>query len=349
MRVKTIIGAILLLWGVTTSAQKIKDFYYVEPETKNLPVFIRGNLEHKKILLFVQGGNADNGIDFGRSDYPNWKKTLETKIAIAYFDQRGLNRSVKKIDTSKINATQVLRDIITIARSLKDRYNSEIYLFGHSAGGVKVLECLANFSKATSFIKGGIAFNTPITTDFSPERYNYYRPLYLKNLATEFISQGKDKTYWEGAYKWMVETDSISSIESSKQWNLYVDRAFQPTKRNIGIGMVFRTIFSRPYNPIKYLKNKDNKFIADKLWYTEKALWDKEEQTTLWSGLPNSKHPVLLLTGRYDAIAKQKEKTEAHKLIENSELIILQNCAHESFLDQPEEFNKSIINFLKLK
>jgi hypothetical protein len=108
----------LLVFNNLLAQQRVKDFYYVESETKNLPVFIRGNLESKKILLYVQGGGAENGIDFGRSDYPKWKNTLENEVAIAYFDQRGLNRSVKKIDTSKINSKQVLKDIITIASSL---------------------------------------------------------------------------------------------------------------------------------------------------------------------------------------------------------------------------------------
>lgn len=327
--------------------QTVKDFYYVEPETKNLPVFIRGNLESKKILLYVQGGGAENGIDFGRSDYPKWKNTLEKEVAIAYFDQRGLNRNVKKIDTSKINSQQVLKDIIIIAASLKEKYQADIYLFGHSMGGVDVLRCLSIFPKETSFIKSGIVFNTPITSDFSPERYNYYRPLYLKNLSKEFIAQRKDTVYWQGAYNWMLKTDSISTIEDSRKWNAYVDSAFNIKKRKIGLGMVLKTIFSRPYNPIKYLNNQDNKFVADRLWYAEKELWDAGKQVPMWELLPNIKHPILLLTGRFDAIAVPEEQKEADRLIENSKLVIIPNCTHESYLVQPELFNSAVISFLE--
>ncbi len=152
-------------------AQNIKDFYYAEPETKNLPVFIRGNLDQNTILFYVQGGDAENGIDFGRSNYPIWKNTLEKEVAIAYFDQRGLNRHPKKIDTAKINSNQVQKDIIAVAKSLKQKYDAEIILFGHSNGGRWVLKTLANFQYETKFIKAGIAFNTPITTDFSEKRY----------------------------------------------------------------------------------------------------------------------------------------------------------------------------------
>lgn len=328
------------------SQQKTKDFYYVEPDTKNLPVFVRGNLESKKILLYVQGGEADNGIDFGRSDYPKWNKTLETKIAIAYFDQRGLNRNVNRIDTSKINQTQVLKDIVTIAKSLKDRYNSEIYLFGHSYGGVKILDCLATFQDEASFIKSGIVFNAPMTSDFSPERYNHYRPLYLKNLAKDFIAKNKETAYWQEAYDWMVRTDSISTPDISRKWNSYVDQAYEPKKRKIGLGMVLNTVFSRPYHPVKYMNNKDNKYIADKLWYAEKALWDTGNQVELWEKLPKINHNILLITGQYDAIAIPEEQEEAHKLIRDSELIIIPNSAHETYLDQPKQFNDTILSFL---
>lgn len=338
---------VLFLVCKLSTAQNIKAFYYVEPETKNLPVFIRGNLSNKTILLYIQGGDAENGIDFGRSDYPKWKSTLEKHTAIAYFDQRGLNRSVKKIDTSKINKKQNLKDIISIAKSLSETYNAKIYLFGHSNGGRYVLETLGTYSKECSFITGGIAFNTTITTDFSKKRYKHYRPLYLKNLAKEHIAKSKDRVYWQEAYDWMSERDSIHTREDSKQWNNYVDSAFKSETRKIGLGMILNTVFARPYNPIKYLNYKDNKFVGDKLWYADKKLWDTNKQVPLWDILPKIKHPILLITGRYDAISVPEEVKDAHKLISNSEIEIIPNAAHESFLDQPTIFKELIINYLK--
>lgn len=348
MHLKTILFTLtLFVFNNLLAQQKVKEFYYVEPKTKNLPVFIRGNIESKKVLLYVQGGGAENGIDFGLSDYPKWKNTLEKEVAIAYFDQRGLNRSVKKIDTSKINSQQVLKDIIIIAESIKEKYQADIYLFGHSMGGVDVLRCLSSFPKETSFIKSGIVFNTPITSDFSPERYNYYRPLYLKNLSKEFIEEKIDTAYWKEAYDWMTKTDSISTIEDSRKWNSYADRAYKPYKRKIGLGMVLKTIFSRPYNPIKYLNNKDNKYVADKLWYAEKKLWGNGKQKPLWDKLPEIEHKILLITGRYDAIAVPEEMKEANRLIKKSKLVIIPKATHESYLSQPELFNKAIISFIE--
>ncbi len=139
---------ILILFGLfslKTGAQQIEQFYYLEPETKNLPVYIRGKLKPKTVLLYIQGGIAQNGINFGRSDYPNWKNSQEEKVAIAYYDERGLNRRINHIDTSKINESQVLEDILCIAQNLKDKYQAEVYLLGHSLGEQKAFRSIAPY------------------------------------------------------------------------------------------------------------------------------------------------------------------------------------------------------------
>jgi pimeloyl-ACP methyl ester carboxylesterase len=140
------------------------------------------------------------------------------------------------------------------------KYDANIYLMGHSAGGKMVLNTLQHYSEETSFIHGAIVFNTPITTDYSPERWAYYRPLYIMNLAEEKMETDPDTGYWQEAHKWITKIDSITTPEQAKRWNDYADATFTPTERKVTVGMVFRVIFSRPYNPIKYLKRKDKNF-----------------------------------------------------------------------------------------
>ncbi|PTX60405.1 pimeloyl-ACP methyl ester carboxylesterase [Kordia periserrulae] len=335
---KTVFITLLLLSQFAFS-QKVKDFFYAEPDDKNLPVFVRGNLKNNTILLFVQGNYGENGIDFGRSNYPRWKKSLEVKVAIAYFDQRGLNTSVKKIDTTRINPTQVAKDIIAIAKKLKEKYNAKVYAFGHSTGGQDVLDCLAKFPKEAHYIEAGIVFNAPITSDFSPERYNQYRPQFLKNIATNFIAQKKNTAYWQEAFDWMTTTDSIHTPEISKRWNRYVDAAFTPTKRKTGFGMALKVLFARPYNPLRYLNEKDNKLVSD-------LLWEAQRDVNRWKLLPQIEHRVLLLTGQFDAIAVPEELQDASKLIANSTLVVLPNSGHQSFLDTPKLFEKAVLAFI---
>ncbi len=208
---------LILCFYNLSKAQTVKDFFYIEKDSKELPVFVRGNLDNKTIIVFVQGGPGETAIDFGRSDYPRWQNTLEKEVAIAYYDQRGLNQKVNRIDTTLINYKQYSKDIIRVSERLKEKYHAKIYIMGHSYGGGFVYHCLSEFNNTTSTIDGGIVLNTPITTDYSPERYNYYRPLYLKNLALEFIDKDIDTKKWQKAYDWIEEVDSINTPEYSKK------------------------------------------------------------------------------------------------------------------------------------
>jgi len=330
---------VLVICCQSLQAQKIKDFFYAEKETKQLPVLVRGDLTNNIILLFVQGGPGETAIDFARADYPGWKNTLEREVAIAYYDQRGLNQKARDIDVADITYQQYSKDLIAVAQQLRQKYDTKIYLTGHSAGGRFVLHCLSTFPKQTTFISGGILVNTPITNGYSPERYNYYRPLYLKNLAKEMIDKGIDIEKWKEAYVWIVKTDSIATPEASRKWNNYVDSAFKSKKRKIGLGMVFNVIFSRPYNPFKYLNRKDNEKVSDLLWAEEKSVNGFEL-------LSDIQKPLLFITGRYDDIAPPEELKDAGKLVPNAQLIILPEAAHESFLDQPELFNQAVLEFV---
>jgi pimeloyl-ACP methyl ester carboxylesterase len=338
-----IIIIVFVLISLNLSAQSIKEFFYVEKDKKELPVFVRGSLAKNTILLYVSGSYGDNAIDFARADYPSWGNTLEKEAAIAYYDKRGLNKRVNKIDTNQISWNQNSKDIFSIVTLLKDKYNAKIFLMGHSAGGMLVYHYLSMFNKVeTKFIEGAIILNTPFTNDSSPERYTYYRPLFLKNVALEFMEKGIDSLKWQKAYTWVIQTDSIHSRETSRIWNNYAEGAFSPAKRKTTIGMAAKVILARPYNPIKYLNNKDNDLIGDLLWEEKQKVTDKE----LSIKLSQINHPVLVITGRYDAIAIPEEMELLRRFLRDEKIIVLPDCGHEPYLDQPEKLNEAILKFI---
>ncbi len=331
---------ILFVLSSSTTFSQSKEYIKFEYDGYTFPILVRGNIESGKMLVFLQGGPGETSIDFARSDYPRWKKTLETEVAIAYYDQRGHNQSVKKIDTNKISYDQYSLDAIAISKMLKEKYDVEIYLLGHSAGGYMVLHALQYFSNESGFFDGAIAINTPITSDHSPERYQYYRPLYLKNLANEKIASNDNIDFWQQELDWISSIDSITTREGAIRWNRTVEQAFTPSKRRLTPGMAMKVIFSRPYNPIKYLNRKDNELIDD-------LLWEDRKDFPSFENLSSINENLLLITGRYDDVAPPEEMKQAHQLIENSQLIILPDAGHESFIDQPELFNKAIFKFIR--
>lgn len=170
---KFIPSIFFIIYCFAAVSQQIDEFFYIDNYNKELPLLIRGSLENNIILIYVQGGPGETSIDFARADYPEWKKSLERKVAIAYYDQRGLNKKVKNIGDSQITYDQYSKDLITTSEQLKRKYSSDIYLFGHSAGGGFIYHCLNANQDRQELIEGAIIANTPITNGYSPERYNY--------------------------------------------------------------------------------------------------------------------------------------------------------------------------------
>lgn len=333
-----ILLAIINLSG-TGLAQIQKEYLKLEINGAEIPVLIRGNIASGKLLLYVQGGPGENAIDFARSDYPLWKNSLEKKVAIAYYDQRGLNERVKNIDSSSITYARYGQDIYAIAETLKRAFDVSIYLLGHSAGGYMIYNCLSELDDPKRVITGAIVMNTPLTTDFSPERYRDYRPLYLKNLAREKMVKNEDSSYWYQAFRWMQITDSIHSPETSAQWNEYVEAAFTPVSRHVGFFPAMSAILSRPYGLFSYPYRKDNHLVSD-------LLWEDERRLKVHALLQNIDHPVLILTGRYDDIAPPEEIITTQSLIKNSEYAIIPDAGHESYLDNPDVVNAEILRFM---
>ncbi len=346
MHYRTLISVLLILGTLELSAQSIKDFFYLEKDSKELPLFIRGNLKNNIILLYVSGSYGDNGIDFGRSDYPGWRHTLEKEVAIAYYDKRGLNKRLNKIDTSQISWDQYAKDILSIAKYLKSHYQARIILMGHSAGGMLVYHHLSIFNRLDSSpIESAIVLNTPFTTDSSPARYLLYRPEFLKNIAQDNIEKENDSQKWQEALEWMIKTDSIHSIETSKIWNQYVEDAYSPQKKKVSLGMALKVIFGRPYMPFKSLHYKDNDLIGDLLWEQKQAINDE----SFLKHLSQINQTVLVITGQYDPIAVPEELEPISNALKREETIIIPNCGHESYLDQPELLNDAIFEFIGIK
>ncbi len=321
------------------SAQQIKEYLNIQFDDYDFPVLVRGNMESGKLLIFVQGGPGETAIDFARSDYPKWKNSLEKELAIAYYDQRGLNGKVSQIDSSKITYQQFGLDALAIADYLKNEYKVDVYLFGHSAGGKMIIKALSGYPDQSKILSGAILASTPFTSDYSEARYNHFRPEYLKLIAADNVKKGVETEYWQNAYDWMSNQKVIDDLESSNKWNAYVDQAFEASKSKISLSMVAKVIFSKPYNPVKYLKRKDNDMVGDLLWKDEKNMnyFDDLDQIAL---------PILLMTGYYDNIAPFNELDSADQLIGKSKFVVIENAGHEPFLDNPSEFNQSILNFV---
>jgi pimeloyl-ACP methyl ester carboxylesterase len=70
-------------------------------------------------------------------------------------------------------------------------------------------------------------------------------------------------------------------------------------------------------------------------------------RTETTPALPKINITTLILVGEHDNITPPELSEEMHALIPNSDLHIVSDAAHLSNLENPEEFNNELLNFLR--
>jgi len=66
-------------------------------------------------------------------------------------------------------------------------------------------------------------------------------------------------------------------------------------------------------------------------------------QTTM---LLKIKAPTLVITGRQDPACTVEQSTVLHRMIDTSRMVVIEDAAHLSNIEQPTVFNREIRNFL---
>jgi len=58
------------------------------------------------------------------------------------------------------------------------------------------------------------------------------------------------------------------------------------------------------------------------------------------------KTPTLVLAGRYDPACTVEQSIVLHRLIDNSQMVIIEDAAHLSNIEQPDRFNQAVRDFI---
>jgi pimeloyl-ACP methyl ester carboxylesterase len=228
--------AIVCIALMVTSCQKedfelssnANDMFHVKNGDYLIPVLVRGNTASKKIILFIQGGPGSNTLDFAKVDYPGWKNTLEKEYAIAYYDQRGTGNSQGNFTLGQSVYATYADDLHKVAAFLKQAYNADIIMLGHSFGGDVMYEYMIRYGDSGIPIKY-ISANSPVTTDSDEDTLRWkFRRDFLYNTANLAISKNINVSAWNGVLQWLSVTPEIKKIDGSEpyklmiQWNKYV-------------------------------------------------------------------------------------------------------------------------------
>lgn len=337
---------LIVLFFLSSCNQKFEikadanEYFHVNVEGAQLPVWVKGNTASNKMLLFIQGGPGGSTLDFAQIDYPAWEETLEKDMAIAYYDQRGTGNMQGNFDLESVSLEQYAEDIRQILMVLKKQYpDTELYLFGYSYGGYLTMDYLQRFQD-DDLVAGAINMHGPATVDQDEERW-VFRRNYLIGVAEEMLLKQIDTTTWKEVKTWTEEHPAFETDEEKLQWNRYVELVLVEANRPITFSDALEVVLFSPYSYFTAY----NYNTLDKV---EQRMFDDGKANRLIEKLGRIQKPILLLAGRFDDIAPPEEMEVILEKIGSTEkeLHIIPDAGHESFLDQPEIFNQYIKDFV---
>jgi pimeloyl-ACP methyl ester carboxylesterase len=341
-KIVVVIGVALLMAACQkeeiTRTGIAKDHFYFENRGATMPVYLEGNISSNKILIMIHGGPGDGALYFNT---PEATDIAEKEFAIAYWDQRAAGISQGNTMSVKLNDyTDDLRKLIIL---LRNRYGNskEIYLLGHSWGGL-IAPLFLEEGNNQSLVKGWIQVDG---------EHNYAMADSL--IRTSLIEFGKQeiaaerhKSDWQEIVDYCSSHDPKGNYEVSRKINGYAHDSEsyikditegRSTKENV-------KYFIREYRyPITtFLSNGVyNNLIKeiDRQAYAENVS-SKLNKITL---------PTLLLWGKYDFVCPIGLSENISSKISSTDVntIVFNNSGHNPMNNEPIVFWNTVTDWVK--
>ncbi len=326
-------------------SEEANTFFHIEINNTELPVWVKGNSESRKLLVYINGGPGLTSIDVAHSDKFGWSEVLEDKFAMVYYDQRGCGNSQGNLLEESLTVSQFVNDLDAIIKVLKSKYEgSSIYLMSHSFGSFIGANYLLD-SVRQSNISGWISIDGAYNFDY--ELQWKYRRDFLINIAKEEISDGNQIEYWSDVLSW-TETNLIINTDDQKdEWRNFIGKPGEgiiPLEEGkLSLGQYLSIGFSSPYNPFPAYLSNNLEIVNDKL--NEDA-----EGKNIISEVSAITIPKLMMWGRYDDLIPIEQGFDVYNNLGTSgnskSFLIMESSGHEPYISEPLKFQNSIADFI---
>lgn len=236
-------------------------------------------------------------------------KLLSENNTIIIYDQRGTGKSyLKTTNSNTVSIDLMLEDI----ESLREELGYEKWIIlGHSFGGMLAYYYASKYPERIKAMiqshSGGM--NLDLSQNFD---------------VTRRLSQDeRDSLYF---YNFKINQG---------------DTAYKTQLRRAEF-LAPAYVYNQKYvSLIAKRLTQGNRRINSLIWQEMRAM-----RFNTKAAMTNFNKPVLILHGK-DEISPVSNATEAHQVLPNSKLIIMENCGHYGWLDRPEVYLKEVANFLK--
>lgn len=335
-----IISTSILLSIILVSCEKENffegDHFFVRTAGAEMPVYVKGNIQSGTFILFLHGGPG------GNASLPSFmpvSKELENDYAFAYWDQRGSGLSMGNPDASTFTVEQFVDDLDLVVETIKRRYqNPRIVFYGISWGGALGSAYLStqNYQeKIDGFICMDSGHNL---VEGLPKSV-----VFVKEYAQQQIDQGIDVAYWTEARDWCAKVPDMTVKENYFKYDGYLTNtnAYRkdPNQEVQGpeVG-AFGTM---------------NSYLSLSLFFNGQYLVPNFNilELNLSDVMAKIITPTMVIWGRHDGVNTIEMGYDAFNSIggpdfQDKELVILENSAHEGYIEEQELFIHTFRRFV---
>ncbi|MGR3809044.1 alpha/beta fold hydrolase [Jiulongibacter sp. NS-SX5] len=315
---------------------------YVSYDDAQMPVYLQGNREAKKVVVLIHGGPGGNGLEYSIGNYAT---DLEENLLMAYWDQRGQGMSQGKYGEEKITVGQMAEDLEAVVRTLKKHLGEdfEVYLLGHSWGGMLGTKYMVDPAKAAlvnGWIEASGAHDIPFLNKSAVNLF--------KKVSTEQIAAENSIEEWQAIKDWVEGIDPNNITE--EQGGEINQKGFEVESYLVDAGLIQSPSFAEGTfakvvaSPINWARSTVTGL------YTSNVLTPEIESTSLSDQLYKIEKPCLFLYGKYDFVVPPDLGEDAFDKVSSNDkkLVIFENSGHSPMYNEEQKFVQEVLSFVGL-
>ena len=332
--------ALIFVLLILSSCEKVDfyqgDHFFVRNAGAEMPIYVKGNIASGTFILFLHGGPGGNAT---LPSFMPVSKELEKDYAFAYWDQRGSGLSMGNPEPSTFTVEQFVDDLDLVIETIKLRYNNpRIVFYGISWGGALGSAYLSTGNYQEK-VDGFICMNSGHNlVEGLPKSV-----VFVKNYAQQQIDNGVDVDYWTEARDWCASVPDMTVVDNYFKYDAYLSNTnayrLDPDQEVEGpeVGAL-GTMNS--YLSLAIFFN--GQYLAKRFNILELNLSDDMERIKI---------PSIVIWGRHDGVNTIDMGFDAYNSIggpdfSEKELVILENSAHEGYIEEQELFISTFRRFV---
>lgn len=238
---------------------------------------------------------------------------LAQRFKLIFYDQRATGGSIASTDSSSITLENFVEDLEGIRKAFDlDKMN----LLGHSWGGM-----LAMFY--------GIKY---------PQNVNSLMLISTGGARSDFLD---DLDYNIDRNRTTGDSLALLNLRASEEYK----------NNDVATFAKYFKIFFKPYFHVQDLADSLSTTFTDTTLKNRRIIWERPlahevENYDIRDQLSVIKSPTLIIHGETDVIPV-KYAEEIHNRLENSDLVIFEQCGHFPYIEMPDKFFTLISNFME--